>query len=133
MTDPGRRERNESELCSCGNRFDGDNLCMKSACQWEGVEPDPDAFGAAGYLLTADPGRSGGEGTGHHFHGIVAGLTVVWPDDACASDHCGTPVIVLDPVTARDTIARALAGYTWMSDQAATDVIAALASQERGE
>lgn len=23
--------------CSCGNRFDGDNLCMVSACQWEGV------------------------------------------------------------------------------------------------
>jgi hypothetical protein len=27
------------EVCSCGNRFDGDNLCMLSACQWEGIEP----------------------------------------------------------------------------------------------
>ena len=26
------------EVCSCGNRFDGDNLCMISACQWEGIE-----------------------------------------------------------------------------------------------
>ncbi len=22
-------------LCRCGNSFDGDNLCMVSACQWE--------------------------------------------------------------------------------------------------
>jgi hypothetical protein len=26
--------------CSCGNAFDGDNFCMPSACQWEGLEPD---------------------------------------------------------------------------------------------
>lgn len=26
------------EVCSCGNRFDGDNLCMPSACQWEGID-----------------------------------------------------------------------------------------------
>lgn len=25
----------DDEVCSCGNRFDGDNLCMKSACQME--------------------------------------------------------------------------------------------------
>lgn len=24
-------------LCRCGNSFDGDNLCMPSACQWEGT------------------------------------------------------------------------------------------------
>lgn len=24
--------------CSCGNRYDGDNLCMVSACQWEGID-----------------------------------------------------------------------------------------------
>lgn len=24
-------------VCACGNRFDGDNLCMPSACQWEGI------------------------------------------------------------------------------------------------
>lgn len=23
------------EVCACGNRFDGDNLCMRSACQME--------------------------------------------------------------------------------------------------
>lgn len=27
--------------CSCGNPFDGDNLCMVSACQWEGVTDNP--------------------------------------------------------------------------------------------
>lgn len=25
--------------CSCGEVFDGDNLCMPSACQWEDIEP----------------------------------------------------------------------------------------------
>lgn len=25
-------------ICSCGNRFSGDNLCMPSACQSEGFE-----------------------------------------------------------------------------------------------
>lgn len=24
--------------CSCGNRYEDDNLCMVSACQWEGLE-----------------------------------------------------------------------------------------------
>jgi hypothetical protein len=28
----------EKGICSCGNRFDGDNLCMVSACQMEGFE-----------------------------------------------------------------------------------------------
>lgn len=27
-----------SGTCSCGNSFDGDNLCMPSACQWEGIK-----------------------------------------------------------------------------------------------
>ena len=31
-------KRDEQTTCSCGNRFDGDNLCMISACQWEGLE-----------------------------------------------------------------------------------------------
>lgn len=26
------------EHCVCGERFDGDNFCMVSACQWEGIE-----------------------------------------------------------------------------------------------
>lgn len=26
------------DKCSCGNSFDGDNLCMLSACQWEGIK-----------------------------------------------------------------------------------------------
>ena len=30
------------ERCSCGNDFDGDNFCMLSACQWEGIEPAAD-------------------------------------------------------------------------------------------
>lgn len=25
----------EAGICSCGNKFDGDNFCMPSACQWE--------------------------------------------------------------------------------------------------
>lgn len=42
------------DLCACGNRFDGDNLCMLSACQWEGMQarlpsvtPDLRALSAA--------------------------------------------------------------------------------------
>jgi hypothetical protein len=30
----------DAEVCSCGNRFDGDNLCMVSACQWEDIESE---------------------------------------------------------------------------------------------
>ena len=26
--------------CWCGNRFDGDNFCMPSECQWEGIDED---------------------------------------------------------------------------------------------
>lgn len=33
------------ERCSCGNEFDGDNLCMVSACQWEGVSENPSSPG----------------------------------------------------------------------------------------
>jgi hypothetical protein len=40
---PQSAEKNDAR-CSCGNTFDGDNFCMPSACQWEGIEPDPDAF-----------------------------------------------------------------------------------------
>jgi hypothetical protein len=110
----------------------------------------------------ADPDRSGGEGTGHHMHGIVEGLRVAWPDDACARDNCGEPLIVLDPVTARDTIDETLGEHFVMwhaldpgengpdgewrcmcglkfgfSATAIThqrdSLLAALASQERGE
>ena len=38
-----------SDRCGCGNRFDGDNLCMESACQWEGIDrpTDPAAVAAS--------------------------------------------------------------------------------------
>lgn len=41
----------------CGNPFDGDNYCMPSACQWEGMENE----GAAARLEAAArliPGRA---------------------------------------------------------------------------
>lgn len=30
-----RTYAHEMVVCSCGNRFDGDNLCMVSACEQE--------------------------------------------------------------------------------------------------
>lgn len=49
MTDGGERIWWKADLvdlvaadnpgrCACDNDFDGDNLCMPSACQWEGIE-----------------------------------------------------------------------------------------------
>jgi hypothetical protein len=32
-----RRREPKDGRCSCGNSFDGDNFCMPSACQWEGI------------------------------------------------------------------------------------------------
>jgi len=31
----------DEKRCTCGNSFDGDNFCMPSACQWEGLATVP--------------------------------------------------------------------------------------------
>lgn len=129
-----------------------------------------------------DPGRRGGEGTGWHMHG-ASGPVHREPTEqipfhkprpdgrlsACyAADPTTRPILVLDPVTARDTIARALVGHRYQGSYSmwctcnaveplpkdhrriaagyvppnvaalhrahlADAVLAALASQERGE
>lgn len=40
MTDLSPALAENDARCSCGNRFDGDNFCMPSACQWEGIDED---------------------------------------------------------------------------------------------
>jgi hypothetical protein len=48
-----RGDADQGARCSCGNRFDGDNLCMVSACQWEGIKDEHrgDADRGAGEAL----------------------------------------------------------------------------------
>ena len=47
--------------CVCGNDFDGDNLCMVSACQWEGLEPLKSRAPSASYGVECDTCGAGSE------------------------------------------------------------------------
>jgi hypothetical protein len=106
----------DAGICSCGNRFDGDNLCMASACQMEGFE---DLAPAASEPQPGDSVRvtyENAKGEGHFYdetvrpNGTYTGYQDVLDGGATVEVIARPGLLASHPVTdeAVERVARAL-------------------------